>query len=165
MRGFAIFALLGVMVCGCHAQGSDQAPLNGPALDASEFNKFQGVYAGSYICAFGENGLTVSLDTFSDLVGLDEKKARVDGRLWFYDVASNKGHPTGAFRLSGTIEESGMIEMTPGEWLSEIPDNWGAAGIGGQITGDATSLKLTGRPTGPGTQACETFTIYALPDL
>lgn len=125
----------------------------------SAFTEYEGVYAGTYICSRGENGITVSLDSFEDAE--DGASASVEARLWFYDTTSNPNHPAGAFAMTGTISESGAIELTPGEWISEIPSNWGAAGIVGVMHTD----EWTAEPTGPGTSECQYFRLSRLVGL
>jgi len=126
---------------------------------ASAFADYEGVYAGTYICSRGENGITVSLDSFEDAE--DGASASVQARLWFYDTTANPNHPEGAFAMSGTITKDHAIELTPGEWLSEIPVSWGAAGI----VGVATPTAWTVEPTGPGTSECELFKLTRLVGL
>ena len=91
----------------------------------------------------------------------DGASASVEARLWFYDTTSNPNHPAGAFAMTGTISESGAIELTPGEWISEIPSNWGAAGIVGVMHTD----EWTAEPTGPGTSECQYFRLSRLVGL
>ena len=142
------------------------AQTDGLEMPESAANAYAGVYAGSYVCSAGDNGLTVSLDSFADLEGADEAGlTTVEGRLWFYDLASNAAHPEGAFTLSGTIDGDGDIELSPGDWISEIPANWGAAGISGSIAEDGGEAAWVGIPTGPGTEACETFVLKRLKGL
>lgn len=156
---------LAMVACSQAPQSVADEPTSGPALPESEFAKYAGVYAGSYVCANGENGLTVSFDTFADLIGMEgEKTAKVEGRLWFYDVMSNTSHPSGAFKLSGTITGD-TIDLDPAGWISEEPANWGAAGIEGSFVDLDVEMMLTGKPTGPGTGACQDFVLKRLEGL
>ena len=140
--------------------------LSGPEIPASEATKYLGVYAGSYVCSKGENGITVSLDTVVDLIGAEDPgTSKIDGRLWFYDVASNADHPEGAFTISGTIDKDGDIDMKPGAWLSDIPSGWGAAGVEGSIAEMDGRAAMVARPSGPGTEACEDFVLKRLEGL
>ena len=140
--------------------------LSGIGIPASDATKYLGVYAGSYVCSKGENGITISLDTVVDLIGAKEPgTAKIDGRLWFYDVASNAGHPEGAFTLSGTIDEDGDIDLKPGDWLSDIPSGWGAAGVQGAIAEMDGRAAMVAKPSGPGTDACEDFILNRLEGL
>ena len=123
-----------------------------------------GIYAGTYVCARGENGLTLSLDTFEAIQAAMFDVNAVSARLWFYDTANNPGHPSGAFMLSGMVM-SGGLDLEPGEWLSEVPENWGAAGIEGQFVVEGDDIYLEGKPSGPGTSACEPFRLKRLSGL
>ncbi|MEO1643302.1 MAG: hypothetical protein AAFR74_08200, partial [Pseudomonadota bacterium] len=90
--------------------------------------------------------------------------AEVSARLWFYDVMSNPGHLSGAFSMNGLLD-LGKVDLTPTEWLSEIPDNWGSAGIVGEFVTEDGEAYLKGKPSGPGTSACQTFTLKKLAGL
>ena len=133
-------------------------------METSSQSNFLGIYAGTYTCSRGENGITVSVDSIIDIHAAKDDVAEISARLWFYDIASNPGHPTGAFNLAGIVN-SGSTEMEPGEWISDEPSNWGAAGIKGEFLEFDGGLYLTGKPTGPGTGACETFTLSKLSGL
>lgn len=143
---------------------ADETP-TAPQLSESQFAKYTGVYSGSYVCSLGENGITISIDTIVDLIGAEGgPTGKVDGRLWFYDVMSNPGHPSGAFKLSGTITDAGF-DLEPVGWITIEPDNWGAAGIEGEFVDLGAVMNLIGQPTGFGTAGCEGFALKRLEGL
>lgn len=128
-------------------------------------HRFLGVYAGTYTCALGENGITVSLDraeenTEAAVMG----QYFADARLWFYDTAGNAGHPSGAFNLSGILRGI-TLKVSPTDWISDVPSNWGAAGISAEFFEQDGEVFLVGRPTGDGTEACERFRLKRLQDF
>ncbi|WP_027441336.1 hypothetical protein [Ponticaulis koreensis] len=161
LKSGAIIAFM-IAAAAVSAQGQEQetpAPLD-------YFSEYPGVYSGSYICASGENGMTISFDTIEDIHAANmPPSAGVEARLWFYDLASNPGHPSGAFTLSG-IYRYDRLEAEPTGWLQEPETSWGSAGIEGEFKRDRTGrMTFSGRPTGRGTSACETFTLYRLEGL
>ena len=125
---------------------------------------YKGSYAGTYTCARGENGITVSVDRITDIGAARSGLAEVSARLWFYDISSNPAHPSGAFQLSGLLD-LGKINMIPGEWLSDMPENWGAAGLEGEFVREGGEMYFVGEPSGPGTSACKTFKLKKLAGL
>lgn len=171
MKKLVSFAMTCLVLTACQqadkamAGQKNETGINGPVLTEAEAMKYAGVYAGSYVCANGENGITLSIDTAVDMIGGEAGLAKVDGRLWFYDIMSNQGHPSGAFVVSGTVNAAGELNVTPGGWISEIPANWGAAGVSGRFDLSGDQAALTGKPTGPGTSACEMFTLMRLDGL
>ncbi|MEM8617554.1 MAG: hypothetical protein AAGF20_11555, partial [Pseudomonadota bacterium] len=105
-----------------------QAVGQSPTSDAGS-ETLTGVYAGTYTCSRGENGITVSLDKVTPSQ-MSADTAMVEARLWFYDTQTNPNHPSGAFKLSGVLIGE-RLELKPAGWISVEPVNWGAAGITG----------------------------------
>lgn len=164
MKRSAFALISALLLAACNDPGMKEID-GAPSLPPAEASKYRGVYAGSYVCGLGENGLTVSIDSVVSLVGQEPGLAKVDGRLWFYDVNSNVGHPAGSYYISGTIDSEGTILVNPTDWISPEPQQWGAAGIDGMIIiGDAQTV-MQGRPSGDGTQACQDFTLVRLEGL
>ena len=130
------------------------------------FSEYPGVYSGSYVCANGENGMTISFDRIEDIHAASwPPTADVEARLWFYDIAGNPGHPSGAFALRG-LYRNDMLEAEPTGWLREPVTRWGYAGIEGEFKLDTTGrMTFAGRPIGPGTSSCEPFTLFRLDGL
>lgn len=160
MKTLSTFALAVVLSAGCATtQGTQEA--EAPAPVQSTQSQYLGLYAGTYICSRGENGITVAIDQLSDVNAAKMDVTQVEARLWFYDTASNPDHPDGAFQLSGIIN-SGAIDMTPGDWISDTPNNWGAAGLKGEFRTNEGQIYLHGKPSGPGTSACEKFKLKRL---
>lgn len=78
----ALASVAALSACSESSQ-ADVSTVNTPVLPESELAKFKGVYAGSYVCSLGENGLTLSIDTVVDLIGTEASVGKVDARLWF----------------------------------------------------------------------------------
>ena len=163
MRNFIIIALSATALSACVTQVQDVAPVERvEPIEQVEAHPYLGVYAGTYTCALGENGITVSLDRAEENTGaavLGQYFA--DARLWFYDTAGNAGHPSGAFNLSGILRGI-TLKVSPTEWISDVPRNWGAAGISAEFFEEDGDVFLVGRPTGNGTEACEPFRLKRL---
>lgn len=167
MKRFLTACLASAFVVACTPapESNAQEASSSAVAPPSELAKYTGVYAGSYVCSLGENGITISIDTIVDLVGAEtEQTGKVEGRLWFYDVAGNTGHPKGAFKLSGTITGT-EIDLEPAGWISDEPMNWGAAGVEGQFVDLSADMMLVGKPTGFGTAGCSEFVLQRLEGL
>ena len=160
-----LFAGTAILLTGCTLGATENTPEpTEPSPAQSTQAAYMGVYAGTYVCSGGENGITVSIDELEDVNAAKMDVTQAKARLWFYDTSGNPGHPTGAFHLSGLIN-SGSIDMTPGDWISDVPANWGAAGIKGQFQTENGQIYLHGKPSGPGTSACQDFKLKRLEDF
>jgi len=161
-----ICAMSMVAACATGSEVDEASSSAEPAVEQAEAapDFRAGIYAGTYVCARGENGLTLSLDTFEAIPAAMFDVNAVSARLWFYDTANNPDHPSGAFMLSG-LAMSGQLDLEPGEWLSEVPENWGAAGISGRFVVEGDEVYIEGKPSGPGTSACEPFRLKRLGGL
>lgn len=163
MRNFIMIAIGAAALSACVTQVQDVAPVErADRIEQVEAHPYLGVYAGTYVCALGENGITVSLDRAE---GITEAAVmgmyNTDARLWFYDTAGNAGHPSGAFNLSGMLRGI-TLKVSPTDWISDVPSNWGAAGISAEFLEEDGDIYLEGRPTGAGTEACERFRLKRL---
>lgn len=160
-----LFAGTAILLAGCTLGAAENTPEPTlPSQAQSTQTEYLGIYAGTYVCSGGENGITVSIDELEDVNAAKMYVTQAKARLWFYDTSGNPGHPAGAFHLSGLIN-SGSIDMTPGEWISDVPANWGAAGIKGQFQTENDQIYLHGKPSGPGTSACQDFKLKRLEDF
>ncbi|MEM7492346.1 MAG: hypothetical protein AAF296_03130 [Pseudomonadota bacterium] len=160
MKTIGLLSALTICLVACASVADapeDTQPISSQAV-------YKGVYAGTYTCARGENGITVSVDRITHIEAARSGVAGISARLWFYDVSSNPGHPTGAFELNGILDLS-KVDMIPGEWLSDIPENWGAAGVEGEFVKEDGDIYFVGEPSGPGTSACQTFKLKKLVGL
>lgn len=163
-RFFRISAVCLALIAGTALSGWSQSDAETAQTNASDyFSEYPGIYSGTYICAAGENGMTISFDRFEDIHAANwPPTAEIEARLWFYDVASNPGHPSGAFHLTG-LYRNGELELEPGDWIQRPQQSWGAAGLSGEFKRDETGrMTFTGTPTGRGTSACERLTLYRL---
>ena len=128
-----------------------------------------GTYAGTFICSFGEMGMSLSINTvapapFNALPGscksgagpCNEARASrlaslraIDGVLNFFPTAGNPGAPSGAFRVSGLAETAAapdyQIELSAGEWIVQ-PLGFGSSAM----TANLANGVMTGTPTAAG---------------
>jgi len=161
MRNFVMITMAAAALSACATGGVEPLDIIEFAAPV-EMHPYLGVYAGTYTCALGENGITVSFDRAEENTGaavLGQYFA--DARLWFYDTAGNAGHPSGAFNLSGILRGI-TLKVSPTDWISDVPSNWGAAGISAEFLKEDGEVYLEGRPTGDGTEACERFRLKRL---
>lgn len=139
------------------------------SVEQSPVAEIVGHYAGTFICGFGEVGMTLTLNDagpapFDALPGScktgagpcnDARASRlaslrsISGVLNFFPTAANPDATAGAFKVSGLAETSRapayQIELKPGEWIDK-PERFGASAM------EATILDgdMVGKPTAPG---------------
>lgn len=130
-----------------------------------------GNYGGTFLCAKGEMGMTLSLiegelATLEDM-GRDPcrsgrgpcndkqnamlaKTYKLNGVLNFFPTLGNPNAPKGTFKVWGSSYYSGkyMTEITlfPGEWLDK-PTDFGASGLTAHLMSDGVML---GKPSAQG---------------
>lgn len=109
-----------------------------------------GIWAGDYFCTgSGQHGLTLQVDALGDKPEGADAYA-VTATLWFYPLMSNPASPKGAFRMAGTMDSAGGLDLKPTEWI-EQPSNYGAANIDGVF--DYADDEIRGLPAGAGAEA------------
>lgn len=103
------------------------------------------IWQGSYHCAQGPTGLTLTTEIAAS--------GQVRALFEFYDVTQNPSVPRGCFEMSGTIDPSLHLALVPGKWRLR-PSNYVPVALDGILTG---SDGLNGTIIGPG---CTTFSLH-----
>jgi hypothetical protein len=133
--GLIRVAALGLMVGWAMGMSGAEAWAAKPARE---------VWQGIYDCAQGLTGLTLTLD-----IG---PGGQVQGLFDFYPVVENPAVPHGCFQMSGSLDGTGHLALTPGDWLLR-PPFFVAVGLAGMRNGSS----LGGAVEGPG---CSIFLLH-----
>ncbi|WP_209347218.1 hypothetical protein [Pontixanthobacter sp. CEM42] len=160
------------ILAGCTAIGvtaTHTAAAQDAAVEQSPIAEITGQYAGTFICGFGEVGMTLSIEDagpapFDALPGScksgagpcnDARAIRlaslrsISGVLNFFPTAANPDAKAGAFKVSGLAEIANapayQIELKPGEWIDK-PERFGASAMEATIVDG----EMVGKPTAPG---------------
>lgn len=158
------------VLAGSSALGSNAA--NSSTTDDSPIAAIGGNYAGTFICALGEMGMSLSITDAGPapddaLPGSCKTGAgqcntaraerlaslrSIDGVLNFFPTAGNPDTPAGAFTVSGLAETAGSptykIELSPEDWIDR-PLGFGSSAMEATIEDG----EVTGKPTAPGCTA------------
>ena len=143
-------------------------PSSKPSADVWTLSA-DGTYGGTFLCALGEMGMTLSLKlggavAYNDYPGMHcktgsgpcndalnarlKKMRKVDGVITFFPTVGNPQAPKGAFRTSGVVEYRSKVStrllLDPGDWIRK-PDNFGHSGLEAMIIED----RIIGKPTAP----------------
>ncbi|MXO89709.1 hypothetical protein [Pontixanthobacter aquaemixtae] len=164
----AVTALALCSTMGLSAIGTAAAQ-DAASTAASSAAEVEGHYAGTFVCGFGEVGMTLTVRDagpakWDALPGScksgagpcnDARAARlatlrsVDGVLNFFPTATNPDAKAGSFKVSGLVETANapayQIELNPGEWI-EKPERFGASAMEATIFDG----EMVGKPTAPG---------------
>jgi hypothetical protein len=100
-----------------------------------------GKWKGTYVCAQGLTGLTLTIKTGKVVDTMHTLTARFD----FYAVASNPGVPTGSFSMAGYYFPGG-IDLQPHQWIQQ-PAGYEMVAIDA-VPPAKTSKKLVGAVVG-----------------
>lgn len=124
------------------APAPEPVPVPTPApVPAPAKGSFTGVWQGTYTCAQGVTGLTL---TFAAPAG-----GEVTAEVSFYAVASNPGVPSGRFTVVGSQPAPGdrKLEMFPLGWI-ERPPGYAMIGFDLELSADELALRasLNGAP-------------------
>lgn len=114
---------------------------------ASAQNRLAGRWQGTYYCAQGLTGVTLTIR------GDDE---RAEALFHFYPVPENPNVPVGCYTMLGNVDTaSGTINLESDEsqWILQ-PPNYITVNFRGRFAGDRQ--RIVGRVEGPG---CSTFTM------
>ncbi|MDN3645852.1 hypothetical protein QWY75_06505 [Pontixanthobacter aestiaquae] len=160
------------LLASCGAIGlalTSAATAQDAATDQHPINEITGHYAGTFICGFGEVGMTLTINDAGPapedaLPGQcrsgagpcnDARAFRlaslrsIDGVLNFFPTAANPDAKAGSFKVSGLAEIANapayQIELKPGEWI-EKPERFGASAMEATIVDG----EMVGKPTAPG---------------
>jgi hypothetical protein len=105
------------------------------------------IFQGSYDCAQGVTGLTLTLEL--------SPGGQAQALFEFHSVPANPTVPTGCFQMSGSLDSAGNLNLLPGAWLLQ-PPGYVTVGIIGTLDGQI----LHGTVIGPG---CSTFLLTRMP--
>ncbi len=114
-------------------------PVQPVAVDALPMHSHE-LWAGTYVCAQGRTDLVLHVDRVSG--------GTIDAVFEFSHSPSGAG---GAYRMSGSIDGDGTVQLTPGQWLDQ-PSGYVSVGMHGSVRGDA----FRGRMDHP---TCSTFAL------
>lgn len=114
-------------------------------LNASMQSNLNGRWVGTYACAQGLTGLTLSL--------LNAINGSVDGIFNLYAVPSNPNVPSGSFRMQGTYDASGNVTLRATDWINQ-PSGYSTVDLNGVISEDFTTY--SGNVL---TNGCSTFSL------
>lgn len=104
------------------------------------------VWEGTYDCAQGETGLTLSLDPAAD--------GTASALFHFYEAPGNPGVPEGCFTMSGTLDRAtGAFDFQAGRWLLQ-PWFYVGVDLHGALRDGGTALHGTVARAG-----CRTFVL------
>ena len=102
----AVLAMLG--------QSAAQAEGSAPSLT--------GAWSGTYVCAQGRTGLTLTIDRQSG--------ATFSGYFHFYPPRDNPAAREGCFSVNGDVDASGNVSVKAGRWITQ-PDGYVTVDLGG----------------------------------
>lgn len=131
----AVLAMLG--------QSAAQAEGSAPSLT--------GAWSGTYVCAQGRTGLTLTIDRQSG--------ATFSGYFHFYPPRDNPAAREGCFSVNGDVDVSGNVSVKAGRWITQ-PDGYVTVDLGGTLQGDGMSGNVTIEPPygeAPWFATCRTF--------
>ncbi len=107
-------------------------PFAGSARAADDAVALLGNWTGSYVCAQGETGVTLSLDAATGL--------SFNGSFSFFALPQNPGVPSGSFAIAGTFDpQSRRIAIEAVRWI-EQPPGYIMVGMTGTVSADLTSI-------------------------
>ncbi len=93
-----------------------------------------GRWVGTYTCAQGRTGLTLTLS--AGIMG------QLDARFEFYPVPGNPSVPSGAYRMAGWLTTDGHLALVGVEWIRRPPD-YVMVGLSGRLAGGGRVLAGT----------------------
>ena len=153
IRAAAVAVAIAGATCAAQAIGAEQEPkrvaadlgaATSGAVDVARgrpgISRLLGVWHGTYICAQGLTGLTLTISgSAADAIGAE---------FQFYAVAQNPGVPSGRFRMSGVFDgAASVLVLEPGDWL-ERPPGYLTVGLRTLVAFDLE--QMTGTISGPG---------------
>lgn len=106
-----------------------------------------GNWQGSYICAQGKTGLTLTIDR--------QEGATFSGVFQFYPVRENITVPEGCFTVSGRIRSGGAVDIIGSKWIKR-PDGFITVDLHGRIAPGGTGMSGTVATPGHG-NLCSRF--------
>jgi hypothetical protein len=152
IRAAAVAAAIAVATCATQAVGAEQVPRRAAGLGSATVEavdlvrvrpglaRLLGVWHGTYICAQGLTGLTLTIS--------GSAADTVEAEFQFYAVVQNPGVPSGRFRMSGVFDgAASVLVLEPREWL-ERPPGYLTVGMRTLVAFDLELM--TGTISGPG---------------
>ncbi|HWE19431.1 MAG TPA: hypothetical protein VG758_19965 [Hyphomicrobiaceae bacterium] len=152
IRAAAMAGAIAAATCMAQAVGAEQVPKRAAALGSATveavdlarvrpgLSRLLGVWHGTYICAQGLTGLTLTIS--------GSAAEAVEAEFQFYAVAQNSGVPSGRFRMSGVFDgAASVLVLEPREWL-ERPPGYLTVGMRTLVAFDLE--QMTGTISGPG---------------
>jgi hypothetical protein len=118
-----------------------------PCIQAAAAASTTEVWQGTYSCAQGVTGLTLTMN-----IG---EAGQVQALFEFYGTSQNPSVPHGCFEMSGVLDAAGHLALAPGQWRRQ-PSNYVTVGLNGELS---DTDGLSGTVTGPG---CSRFTLNLL---
>lgn len=123
---------LAAVVLSCGAAGTAHAQSPAPARSAL------GPWVGTYVCAQGLTGLTLSVT--------EATPTQARALFHFYADPRNPRVPTGCFTMTGTYDPaSGRLQLKGKDWLLR-PGGYGVVHLDGHV--DAAGASFTGKVSG-----------------
>ncbi|WP_148663572.1 hypothetical protein [Bosea vaviloviae] len=127
------------MLAPVRADDSKSTSLTGTSLT--------GTWRGTYVCAQGRTGLTLTIDRQSGRT--------FSGVFHFYAVRNNGTVPDGCFTVSGQIVNAGKVDVAGSTWIKR-PAGYITVDLHGQLTSDGAGF--SGEVMTPGSgKLCSTF--------
>jgi eukaryotic-like serine/threonine-protein kinase len=146
-------AATGSGTAGEPAAGDTQKPSKPQPPEESEkrTKRMAGVWEGTYTCAQGLTGLTLTL------WGEDQA---LQGEFSFHPVPANPGVPSGAFRMRGRSPSPGTVVLhaSNADWIRR-PERYVVVGLAGSTEGSTFAGRVTDGAGGPSAIGCTTFTL------
>jgi hypothetical protein len=106
-----------------------------------------GNWQGTYTCAQGKTGLTVTIDR--------QDGSMFSGVFQFYPVRENITVPEGCFTVSGRIRSSGPLDITGAKWIKR-PAGYITVNLHGRVGHGGTNMSGTVETPGYG-KLCSRF--------
>ncbi len=119
---------LAVVVAACAAS------IRPAAAQAPDSRPVAGRWAGTYTCAQGQTGVTLTLS--AEIMG------QVEGLFEFYAVASNPSVPSGRYRMRGWYTVDGLLGLVGTEWIHK-PGDYVMVGVLARLAGGGRLLTGT----------------------
>ncbi len=119
------------LLAACAPARPGAAPGAGLVPDATPL---AGRWVGTYTCAQGQTGLTLTLSAGT--------MGQLDARFEFYPVPGNPSVPSGAYRMMGWLTTDGHLALVGVEWIRRPPD-YVMVGLSGRLAGGGRVLEGT----------------------
>ncbi|MCP4563096.1 MAG: hypothetical protein GY873_33180 [Bosea sp.] len=118
-----------------------------PALAQETPAALIGNWQGTYVCAQGKTGLTLTIDR--------QDGSRFSGVFQFYPLRENITVPEGCFTVSGRIRGGGALDITGSKWIKR-PAGYITVDLHGRVGQGGADLSGTVETPGYG-KLCSTF--------